>query len=137
MVNFQKEKVDLMLIDAIKKYTKPFDSILDLDPLIEAIGDAKYVLLGESSHGTAEFYTLRAELTKRLIKEKGFSFIAVEGDWPACQSINRYIKGYDKEKQEVKEVLEAFNRWPTWMWANQEIINLIEWLRDYNEQYSI
>jgi erythromycin esterase-like protein len=124
----------MMLFDSIKKYTKPFQSINDLDPLFQAIGDAKYVLLGESSHGTSEFYTLRSELTKRLIKEKGFTFVAVEGDWPACQSINRYIKGYDKEKEDVKEVLEAFDRWPTWLWANREIIDLLEWMKDYNLQ---
>src|SRR3954454_9048941 len=122
------------MIGSLKKYAKPFHSIDDLDPLLDAIGDAKYVLLGESSHGTSEFYTIRAELTKRLIQEKGFSFIAVEGDWPACQSINRYIKGFSPTEKDVREVLEDFNRWPTWMWANQEIIGLIEWLKDYNQQ---
>lgn len=80
------------MLQSIKNYARPFDSIDDLDPLMEDIGDAKYVLLGESSHGTSEYYTIRAELSKRLIKEKGFSVIAVEGDWPSCQSINRYIK---------------------------------------------
>nr|WP_263326214.1 erythromycin esterase family protein [Neobacillus sp. Marseille-Q6967] len=124
------------MLESIKKYSKPFESILDLDPLIEVIGDAKYVLLGEASHGTSEFYTTRAELTKRLIKEKGFSIIAVEGDWPSCQSINRYIKGIGPAKRDIREVLEAFNRWPTWMWANKEIINLVEWLRDFNEKSS-
>ena len=69
--------------ESIKKHAKQFSSINDLDPLIQQIGEAKYVLLGESSHGTSEFYTLRAELTKKLITEKGFSIIAVEGDWPA------------------------------------------------------
>jgi erythromycin esterase-like protein len=122
------------MYESIKKYTKPFKSVDDLDPLIEAIGDAKYVLLGESSHGTSEFYTIRAELSKRLIKEKGFSFIAVEGDWPACQSINRYIKGIDHSMKDVRTVLEAFNRWPSWMWANQEILDLLEWLKEYNLQ---
>jgi len=122
------------MLDSIKKYAKSFRSVDDLDPLITAIGDARYVLLGESSHGTSEFYTIRAELTKRLIKEKGFSFIAVEGDWPACQMINRYIKGFPRSTNSVKEALENFNRWPTWMWANQEIIPLIEWLKDYNQQ---
>ncbi|ULT55177.1 erythromycin esterase family protein [Neobacillus drentensis] len=120
------------MIESLKKYAKPFHTIDDLDPLIEAIGDAKYVLLGESSHGTSEFYSIRAEITKRLIQEKGFSFMAVEGDWPACQSINRYIKGLSSSKQEAREVLEDFNRWPTWMWANQEIIELIEWLKEFN-----
>jgi erythromycin esterase-like protein len=119
---------------SIKKHSIPFESVSDLNLLFDAIGDAKYVLLGESSHGTSEFYTVRAELTKKLIKEKGFSFIAVEGDWPACQSINRYIKGYDQEKKDVKEVLETFDRWPNWMWANREIIDLVEWLKDYNEK---
>ena len=122
----------VQMIESLRKYANPFHSIDDLDPLIEAIGDAKYVLLGESSHGTSEFYTIRAELTKRLIQEKGFSFIAVEGDWPACQSINRYIKGFSPSNKDVREVLEDFNRWPTWMWANQEIIGLIEWLKEFN-----
>src|SRR4051812_14066821 len=108
------------MLKAINKYAKSFETVNDLDPLIAAIGDSKYVLLGESSHGTSEFYTLRAELSKRLIKEKGFSFIAVEGDWPSCQSINRYIKGMNNSSTDIRRVLESFNRWPTWMWANQE-----------------
>jgi erythromycin esterase-like protein len=121
------------MFDSVKKYAKPFESVDDLDPLLAAIGDAKYVLLGEASHGTSEFYTIRAELTKRLIKEKGFSVIAVEGDWPSCQSINRYIKNIGTET-DVRGALESFNRWPTWMWANEEIIDLVEWLRNYNQQ---
>lgn len=124
------------MLNAINKYAKSFETVEDLDPLIEAIGDAKYVLLGESSHGTSEFYSLRAELSKRLIKEKGYSFIAVEGDWPSCQSINQYIKGFNQSSKDVRRVLESFNRWPTWMWANQEIIHLIEWLKDYNQKNS-
>jgi erythromycin esterase-like protein len=122
------------MLQSIKNYARPFDSIDDLDPLIEDIGDAKYVLLGESSHGTSEYYTIRAELTKRLIKEKGFSVIAVEGDWPSCQSINRYIKNIGSPPSDVREALKSFNRWPTWMWANQEIIELVQWLKDFNQQ---
>ncbi|MFB5194309.1 erythromycin esterase family protein [Neobacillus sp. KR4-4] len=125
------------MLKAINKYAKPFNTTDDLDPLIDAIGDAKYVLLGESSHGTSEFYSLRAELSKRLIKEKGFSFIAVEGDWPSCQSINQYIKGFNHLTNDVRRVLESFNRWPTWMWANQEMTGLIEWLKDYNQQTNL
>ncbi len=127
---------DNVMYESIKKHAKPFDAITDLTPLIDAIGDAKYVLLGESSHGTSEFYSVRAEISKQLIKEKGFSFIAVEGDWPSCQSVNRYIKGIDQTGMDVKEVLQSFNRWPTWMWANQEIITLIEWLKEYNLEHS-
>ncbi len=123
-----------LMLKSIKKHAKPFESIYDLDPLLEAIGDSKYVLLGESSHGTSEFYTIRAELTKRLINEKGFSVIAVEGDWPSCQSINRYIKDIGSTSINGKETLASFSRWPTWMWANQEILDLVEWLRNYNRQ---
>lgn len=122
------------MLESIKKYAKPFDSIHDLDPLIHAIGEAKYVLLGESSHGTSEFYTIRAELTKRLIKEKGFNVIAVEGDWPSCQRINRYIKNIGSPNRDVREAFEDFNRWPTWMWANEEIIELVDWLKNFNQQ---
>jgi erythromycin esterase len=105
----------------------------DLDALLECIGDAKYVLLGEASHGTSEFYTWRAEITKRLITEKGFSFIAVEGDWPDCYRVNRYAKGMENSGSSAFEVLRAFSRWPTWMWANREIVDLIEWLRSHNK----
>ena len=83
------------LEEAVKKYALPFESDADLLPLLEAIGDAKIVLLGEASHGTSEFYTIRAKLSKMLIEQKGFSAITVEGDWPSAQHVNRYIKGYD------------------------------------------
>jgi erythromycin esterase len=105
----------------------------DLDALIEKIGDSKYVLLGEASHGTHEYYTWRTQITKRLIEEKGFSFMAVEGDWPDCYRVNRYIKNYDDSGKTAFNVLQAFNRWPTWMWANWEIVALTEWLKKYNE----
>jgi erythromycin esterase len=103
-----------------------------LDTLLREIGDAKYVLLGEASHGTAEFYNWRAAISKRLIEEKGFTFIAVEGDWPDAYELNRYIKGYDQTNAGAADVLKAFNRWPTWMWANEEVANLAEWLKAYN-----
>jgi erythromycin esterase len=109
-----------------------------LDPLLEQIGknNVQYVLLGEASHGTSEFYSWRSEITKRLVKEKEFSFIAVEGDWPDCYSVNRYIKGISGSGQSAYDVLYSFNRWPTWMWANREVVDLIEWLREYNKNLS-
>ncbi|HEV8235692.1 MAG TPA: erythromycin esterase family protein, partial [Gemmatimonadaceae bacterium] len=82
----------------------------DLDPLLERIGDSRYVLLGEASHGTSDYYTWRAELSKRLIREKGFSFIAVEGDWPDCYRVNRYVKSYPHSGAGAREVLHAFER---------------------------
>jgi erythromycin esterase len=113
------------------------DSV-DLNPLIEQMGkdNVQYALLGEASHGTSEFYSWRAEITKRLIKDRGFSFIAVEGDWPDCYNVNNYIKGISGSGQSAYDVLYSFNRWPTWMWANREIVDLVEWLREYNKSIS-
>lgn len=120
------------LLAALRDISHPLRSPADLDPLIERIGDARCVLLGEATHGTHEFYTWRAELSRRLILEKGFSFLAVEGDWPDCYRVNRYAKGYDDAGKDAREVLHAFARWPTWMWANEEIVDLLEWLREHN-----
>jgi erythromycin esterase len=127
---WRESSPDLRLIDEIQALATPLADGEDLDPLIEAIGDSKYVLLGEASHGTSEFYTWRAEISRRLIDEKGFSFIAVEGDWPDCYSVNRYVKCLDGYTAE--QVLHAFARWPTWMWANREIVDLVEWIRKHN-----
>lgn len=116
------------------QYEFALESSTDLSPLIEAIGDARFVLLGEASHGTHEYYTWRTAITKRLIMEKNFSFLAVEGDWPECYRINRFIKGYSDKKKSTEEVLHEFKRWPTWMWANWEIVALLNWLKDHNER---
>jgi erythromycin esterase-like protein len=128
------ERVANVQPDDLARIARPLESARDLGPLIDAIGDAHYVLLGEASHGTSEFYTWRAEISKRLIAENGFSFIAVEGDWPDCYRVNRYVKGYDDSGANAREVLHAFDRWPTWMWANREIVDLTEWLRDHNRR---
>ncbi|HEU4904011.1 MAG TPA: erythromycin esterase family protein, partial [Flavisolibacter sp.] len=105
----------------------------DLDALLEDIGDRPVVMLGEASHGTHEYYTWRTAISKRLIVEKGFNFIAVEGDWPDCYKINRFVKGYKDASDSIRDVLQNFDRWPTWMWANWEIAALAEWLRDHNQ----
>lgn len=131
MFRTQDSRMDA-LVARVKDASRPLESADDLDPLLDQIGDARFVLLGEASHGTSEFYTWRAELSRRLIREKGFSFIAVEGDWPDCYRVNRYIKGYSDAGRSAEEVLHAFERWPTWMWANREIVALTEWLRDHN-----
>ena len=108
----------------------------DLNRLFELIGkdNVKYILLGEASHGTSEFYNWRSEISKRLTREKGISFMAVEGDWPDCYNVNRYVKGMLDSGGSAYDVLYSFNRWPTWMWANKEIVDLIEWLRKHNEK---
>jgi erythromycin esterase-like protein len=113
---------------------RPIRTAADLDPLMERIGDSRYALLGEASHGTSEFYTWRAEITKRLITEKGFTTIGVEGDWPDCFRVNRYVKGREGSGRSAEEVLHAFDRWPTWMWANREVQHFAEWLRQFNQR---
>jgi len=124
-------------IDAfIRRSARPLTGAGDLDPLLDRIGEARFVLLGEASHGTSEFYTLRAELSRRLILEHGFSFIAVEGDWPDCYRVNRYVKGMRDSGRDAESVLHAFERWPTWMWANREIVSLVDWLRRHNDRVS-
>ncbi|MCC9167186.1 erythromycin esterase family protein [Pontibacter harenae] len=110
----------------------PITKEKDLDELIEELGDSKVVMLGEASHGTSEYYTWRTAISRRLIEEKGFCFIAVEGDWPESYIVNRFIKGYQNSGSKIADVLQVFKRWPTWMWANWEVAALIEWLRDYN-----
>lgn len=111
----------------------PLNKASDLSELINDIGDRPVVMLGEASHGTHEYYTWRTAISKRLIEEKGFQFIAVEGDWPDCYKINRYVKGYKDAGDDIKEVLLNFDRWPTWMWANWEVAALAEWMREYNQ----
>jgi erythromycin esterase-like protein len=120
------------LPSALARAARPLATPRDLDPLIDAIGDARFVLLGEASHGTAEFYTWRAELSRRLIAERGFSFIGVEGDWPDCYRVNRYVQHRPDSGDSAHAVLHAFERWPTWMWANREVVAFVEWLRDWN-----
>jgi erythromycin esterase-like protein len=122
------------LVDEVRRVALPLSNPNDLDPLIDRIGDARYVLLGEASHGTSEYYRWRAQISERLIREKGFSFIAVEGDWPDCYRVNRYVKGFEDAGRDAREVLEGFLRWPTWMWANQEVERLAEWLRAHNRR---
>jgi erythromycin esterase len=102
----------------------------DLEPLLDRIGDARVVMLGEASHGTHEFYTWRAALTRRLIEERGFSFVAVEGDWPDCDRVDRAVRG---TLGTPGEALLAFTRWPTWMWANEEVADFVGWLREFND----
>ena len=104
----------------------------DFDPLLERIGNARYVLLGEASHGTHEFYKARAEITKRLIREKGFNIVAWEADWPDSLRINSFIRG-EKKVPTALESLDGFKRFPIWMWRNADILDLVGWLKTHNE----
>ena len=119
-------------LDEIATLATPLTGPDDLDQLVERIGDARYVLIGEASHGTSEYYRWRADLSRRLIVERGFSFVAVEGDWPDCFAVNRWVKGRGGQDRSASDVLGTFARWPTWMWANEEVAEFIGWLRDHN-----
>jgi len=119
-------------IEEITRLSRVVTDASDLDPLIERIGEARFVLIGEASHGTAEFYRWRAELTKRLIAERGFGFVAVEGDWPDCFEVNCWVKCRTGQDLDSRAVLTGFERWPTWMWANTEVAEFVSWLRDHN-----
>lgn len=119
-------------IKTIQKYAIEFESPDDFDDLIDQAGDRTLVLMGESSHGTSEFYTWRADLSKRLITEKGFNFIAVEGDWPALSRINEFVKHKETGPATVEEAMRYIDRWPLWMWRNHEVKDLLTWLHQYN-----
>jgi erythromycin esterase len=120
-------------VQHIKEKGIEISHMADLNILVDKIGEARIVMLGEASHGTHEYYTWRSHITRKLIEKKGFNFIAVEGDWPDCYKINRYIKGKQGAGNSAVEVLKTFDRWPTWMWANWEIAALAEWLANYNK----
>ena len=104
---------------------------VNLDNLMERIGDSRIVLLGEASHGSAEFYEMRARITKELIEKKGFTIVAAEADWPDAAHINNYIHG-----REPDALLQSqpFSRFPTWMWANQSVLEFTHWLKAHNDK---
>jgi erythromycin esterase-like protein len=116
----------------LRSLAQPLSRPADLDPLVERLADARLVLLGEASHGTHEFYRWRAELSRRLIRTRGFTWIGVEGDWPDCWRIDRWVRGLRDEELDARQLLAGFQRWPTWMWANHEVADFLDWLRRWN-----
>ena len=111
----------------------PLEDDEDLDVLINEIGDARVVLLGESTHGTHEYYTWRSAITKKLIEEKGFDFMAIEGDWDDSYKINQFIQKPGEDSVAAIEVLKQYDRWPSSMWSNYEMVPLLQWLSHYNQ----
>src|SRR5438874_145127 len=125
------------IIDAVREAAQPLEGrARDYDPLLKLIGEARFCLLGEATHGTHEFYRERAEITKRLIKEKGFTAIAVEADWPDAFRVNRYVRGLGDDRS-GDQALSGFKRFPTWMWRNTVVLDFVEWLREYNSSLHI
>jgi erythromycin esterase-like protein len=120
-------------LDEIRRHAHPITgAAADFDGLIDLIGNASVVLLGESSHGTHEFYKLRAQITKRLIGEKDFNAVVVEADWPDAYRVNRFIRGESADLDAV-EALVGFARFPAWLWRNADMLDFIGWLKDFNE----
>jgi erythromycin esterase-like protein len=124
-------------VNALREAAHPLTgSKDDYDGLLELIGDARFVLLGEASHGTHEFYRERAQITKRLIMEKGFNAVAIEGDWPDAYRVNRYVRGLGTDP-DANSALAGFKRFPTWMWRNTDVLDFVDWLRSHNDTISL
>jgi erythromycin esterase-like protein len=111
----------------LREHANQLENGSDLDELVTTLRDKTVVMLGEASHGTEEYYLWRRVLTQRLIEEAGFNFVAVEGDWPESQLLNRFIKTGEGER--ARNIQMKIHRWPTWMWANEQVTRLIEWMR--------
>jgi len=121
-------------LDAIRAAAHPIvGAVTDHDALIDAIGDSRLVLIGEASHGTHEFYFERAEITKRLIVERGFHAVAVEADWPDAYRVNEWVRGRGEDTDAI-DALGDFKRFPGWMWRNADVLDFIGWLREYNDE---
>ncbi len=124
---------DRALIEALGKAAHPLTGgASDYDALLERVGEARVVLLGEASHGTHEFYRERARITRRLIEEKGFGAVVVEADWPDAYRVNRFVRGLPGDEEAV-DALDGFKRFPTWMWRNADVLDFAGWMRDRND----
>ncbi|MBQ5940183.1 erythromycin esterase family protein [Massilia sp. AB1] len=120
-------------LDAIRSQAVPIaGGARDYDALLDLVGNARFVLLGEATHGTHEFYAERARITQRLIEEKGFTAVAVEADWPDAYRVNRYVRG-EGHDADGRAALSGFERFPAWMWRNTAVLDFVEWLRARNE----
>jgi erythromycin esterase-like protein/predicted phosphoribosyltransferase len=117
----------------LRPFAQPVSSDADgAGHLLGIVGNARFVLIGEASHGTDEFYRFRAELTKRLIAERGFHAVAAEADWPDAFRVNRYVRGRSDDRS-ADAALSGFKRFPQWLWRNTVVLDFVEWLRAFNE----
>lgn len=120
-------------VGALNRAARPVTGVAeDYDSLLDLIGDRRLVLIGEASHGTHEFYRERARITRRLIDERGFTVVAVEGDWPDAYRVNRYVMGMSTD-DDADAALGGFRRFPTWMWRNRDVLRFVQWLRAHND----
>jgi erythromycin esterase-like protein len=119
------------LAHALTPHIQPLEHPADEDALLHFLAQGRIVMLGEATHGTHEFYALRATLTRRLIVEHGFGAVVIEGDWPDAWRVNRYVRGGDHDA-DADDALAGFRRFPTWMWRNTVVREFVEWLRLHN-----
>jgi erythromycin esterase-like protein len=120
-------------VRALTRAARPVTGVAeDYDSLLDLVGDRRIVLIGEASHGTHEFYRERARITRRLIDERGFTVVAVEGDWPDAYRVNRYVMGMSVDP-DAEAALRGFRRFPTWMWRNRDVLGFVQWLRARND----
>jgi len=120
------------LLDDIRALARPLRGDADLDHLVERARTRRFVAIGEASHGTHEYYELRCRLSRRLIEEQGIAWIGVEGDWPDCWRIDRWVRGISDQDLDARALLAGFERWPTWLWANSEVADFLDWLHGWN-----
>ena len=123
----------LLTAQNFKEKAIPLENVSSLDKLLEAAGNKRLVMLGEASHGTHEYYFWRDKISRQLIEKHNYNFIAVEGDFASLYKLNRYVKNMEGAESSAREVLLKLDRWPTWMWANEEVVELAEWLRNHND----
>jgi erythromycin esterase-like protein len=120
------------LLSLVRREARPLQGLVDVQAVLQQVSQANTVLLGEASHGTHEFYALRAEITKRLITDHGFDAVAVESDWPDALRVSRYVQG-SAELVDADDALGAYLRFPRWMWRNTDVRDFVAWLRTHND----
>ena len=124
-------------VEIVARAIEPLsDAASGYESLLELIGDARFVLIGEASHGTHEFYAERAVITRRLILEQKFSAVCIEGDWPDAHRVDCWVKGISDDRS-PEQALEGFRRFPTWMWRNEVVRDFIAWLRGHNMECGV
>ena len=126
------QKLIHILTEAVQPLSEQADKY---SSLLDKIGDSRFVLIGEATHGTHEFYQARIEITQQLIEKKNFMAVTIEGDWPDVYRIHRYLQGKG-HKRDWKQAIDDFKRFPTWMWCNTTLPPFLRWLRTYNDNLS-
>jgi erythromycin esterase-like protein len=125
-------KVPPSLVETVREHALPLSNGLSaFASLVDMAANASFVLIGEATHGTHEFYELRAQLTRRLIEEHGFNAVVVEANWPDTARVNKYVRGEGQDKS-ADEALSGYKEFPNWMWRNTDVRDFVSWLRVWN-----